>query len=71
MYIALQKKMHFLMQFNFMKPFQLWGKIIVEMLVCHKKLRLAIQSNAYLLQDIIPCLVDEGKAVKVICLHFS
>lgn len=41
-----------------MKPFQLWGKIIVEMLVCHKKLRLVIQSNAYLLQDIGSVMVN-------------
>lgn len=58
MYIALQKRLHFLLQFNFMKSFQLWRKIIIEMLVCHKKWRLAIQSNAYLLQDIRTFMVN-------------
>lgn len=41
-----------------MKPFQLWGKINVEILLCHKKLRLALQSNAYLWQHITPFMVN-------------
>lgn len=43
-----------------MKPFQLWGRIIVEMLVSHKKLRSAIQSNAYLLQDTSSFMVNSA-----------
>lgn len=41
-----------------MKPFQLWGKINVEILLHHKKLRLALQSNAYLWQHITPFMVN-------------
>lgn len=58
MYIALQKRLHFFLQFNFMKHFQLWGKIIVEVLVCHKKLRLSIQRHAYLLQNVRSFMVN-------------
>lgn len=35
-----------------MKCHQLWGKIIVKVLVCSKNISLSIQSSAYLLQDI-------------------
>lgn len=40
-----------------MKHFQFWGTIIVETLAIHKKLKLPIQINAYLLQGIKPFTV--------------
>lgn len=64
MYTAIQKGVHFLLQFNFSKPFQLWATVTVEILACHKKLRLTVQNSISLLQDIRPFMVNSTSCIR-------